>query len=322
MMDQQKNNVNEQESQFAALLEDSFDLVNPRRGQVLEAVILSIGDNDMLVDLDGKRDGVVPPKDLDMVDESYLVDLSVGDTIPVLVMRESRRHEGVVVSLKKGLEQQDWLRAEDLLGTEDVFDAEVIDVNRGGVLVEFGRLRGFVPNSHLTSVPSGLKRDRFREAKHELVGKELSLTVIEVNQRRRRLILSERVASRQKREQLLEELAEGDIRTGVVRNVVDFGAFVDLGGVDGLIHISELDWDYVEHPSKVLDVGDEVEVYVLSVDRERQRIGLSRKRVIPAGTLDSEEDTVVEAVEASAAEEADEVPEVAESEEVVESEAS
>jgi ribosomal protein S1 len=168
-------------------------------------------------------------------------------------------------------------------------------------------------------VPSGLKRDRFREAKRELVGKELSLTVIEVNQRRRRLILSERVASRQKREQLLEELAEGDIRTGVVRNVVDFGAFVDLGGVDGLIHISELDWDYVEHPSKVLDVGDEVEVYVLSVDRERQRIGLSRKRVIPAGTLDSEEDVVVEAAETKETEEADAV---AENEEVVETEAS
>jgi small subunit ribosomal protein S1 len=330
MMDQQENNVNEQESQFAALLEDSFELVRPHRGQVLEAVILSIGDNDMLVDLDGKRDGVVPPKDLDMVDERYLADLSVGDTIPVLVMRESRRHEGVVVSLKKGLEQQDWLRAEELLGTEDVFDAEVIDVNRGGVLVEFGRLRGFVPNSHLTSVPSGLKRDRFREAKRELIGKELSLTVIEVNQRRRRLILSERVASRQKREQLLEELAEGDIRTGVVRNVVDFGAFVDLGGVDGLIHISELDWDYVEHPSKVLDVGDEVEVYVLSVDRERQRIGLSRKRVIPAGTVESDEDpaaeeeeaTEVEATETAEveAEESDSSESnVAESEEVAES---
>jgi small subunit ribosomal protein S1 len=244
------------------------------------------------------------------VDEGYLVDLSVGDTIPVLVMKESSRHEGVVVSLKKGLEQQDWLRAEELLSSEDVFDAEVIDVNRGGILVEFGRLRGFVPNSHLTSVPSGMQRDRFREAKEELVGKELSLTVIEVNQRRRRLILSERAASRQRREQLLQELAEGDIRIGIVRNVVDFGAFVDLGGVDGLIHISELDWDYVEHPSKVLSVGDEVEVYVLSVDRERQRIGLSRKRVIPASTI---EDTAEPEDEVEAAPEPEAEP-VAEAE--------
>ncbi len=311
MMEQQANEVQETEQdQFAALLEDSFERVQPRRGEVLEATILSIGDNDMLVDLDGKRDGVIPPKDLDLVDEGYLVDLSVGDTIPVLVMKESSRHEGVVVSLKKGLEQQDWLRAEELLSSEDVFDAEVIDVNRGGILVEFGRLRGFVPNSHLTSVPSGMQRDRFREAKEELVGKELSLTVIEVNQRRRRLILSERAASRQRREQLLQELAEGDIRIGIVRNVVDFGAFVDLGGVDGLIHISELDWDYVEHPSKVLSVGDEVEVYVLSVDRERQRIGLSRKRVIPASTI---EDTAEPEDEVEAAPEPEAEP-VAEAE--------
>ncbi len=303
MMEQQADEVRDSEQeQFAALLEESFERVQPHRGEVLEATILSIGDNDMVVDLDGKRDGIITPKDLDLVDETYLSELVVGDTIPVLVMKESARHEGVAVSLKKGLEQQDWLRAEDYLSSEEVFEAEVIDVNRGGVLVEFGRLRGFVPNSHLTSVPSGMQRDRFREAKEELVGKDLFLTVIEVNQRRRRLILSERAASRQKREKLLQELAEGDIRTGIVRNVVDFGAFVDLGGVDGLIHISELDWDYVEHPSKVLSVGDEVEVYVLSVDRERQRIGLSRKRVIPASTIDPSLEEEPEAEEEAEAE--------------------
>ena len=303
MMDQQQEARKEtKESKFAALLEDAFEHMQPRNGEVCEAVILSIGDNDMLVDLDGKRDGVISPKDLDYVDESYLAGLSVGDKIPVLVMRESRQHGGVQVSLNKGLEQQDWLQAEGLLESEDVFDAEVLDVNRGGLLVEFGRLRGFVPNSHLTSVPSGLKRDRFNEAKQELVGDSLSLTVIEVNQHRRRLILSERVASRQKREQLLDALAEGDIRTGTVRNVVDFGAFVDLGGVDGLIHISELDWDYVEHPSKVLSVGDEVEVYVLSVDRERQRIGLSRKRVIPAEAMQDSSESEEAAAEEVAAE--------------------
>ncbi|MGC9358588.1 MAG: S1 RNA-binding domain-containing protein, partial [Anaerolineae bacterium] len=182
---------------------------------------------------------------------------------------------------KKGLEQQDWLRAEKLLESGDLFKAEVIDVNRGGVLVDFGRLRAFVPNSHLTSVPMGLPRDEFREAKEDLVGKTLDLAVIEVKQRRRRLIASERAASKQKRKQLMEELAEGDVRKGIVRNIVDFGAFVDLGGVDGLIHISELDWEYVEDPNDVLSVGDEVEVYVLNVDRERGRIALSRKRVIP-----------------------------------------
>jgi small subunit ribosomal protein S1 len=102
-----------------------------------------------------------------------------------------------------------------------------------------------------------------------------------VDQGRRRLVLSERAANRRRHQQLLEELTEGEVRTGIVRNLVKFGAFVDLGGIDGLIHISELDWKHVTHPSDVLSVGDEVEVYVLSVDRERERIGLSRKRLLP-----------------------------------------
>lgn len=113
------------------------------------------------------------------------------------------------------------------------------------------------------------------------MGRSVSLVVIDVDQRRRRLVLSERKANRLQRQQVLESIAEGDIRTGVVRNLVEFGALVDLGGVDGLIHISELDSDYIERPSDILSVGDEVEVLVLSVDRERERIELSRKRLLP-----------------------------------------
>jgi small subunit ribosomal protein S1 len=183
--------------------------------------------------------------------------------------------------LNKGLENKDWLRAQDLLDSGEVFETEVAEFNRGGVIVPFGPLRGFVPNSHLISIPRGWQGKRLREAKAELVGQTLSLVVIEVNQRKRRLVLSERAAGRRKRQQLLEELTEGEVRTGTVHNLVDFGAFVDLGGLDGLIHISELDWTHVGHPSEVLSIGDEVEVYVLSVNRERKRIGLSRKRLLP-----------------------------------------
>jgi small subunit ribosomal protein S1 len=113
------------------------------------------------------------------------------------------------------------------------------------------------------------------------MGQPLSLVVAEVDQRRRRLVLSQRAADWRKRLQLLEELTKGEIRTGIVRKLVSFGAFVDLGGIDGLIHVSELDWKYVTHPREVLSVGDEVEVYVLNVDREHERVGLSRKRVLP-----------------------------------------
>lgn len=269
----------ELKEKLATLIEeDEYGYTRPRRGQVYEADILSITENDVIVDLGVKRDGIVPPKDLSFLDDEYRDSLEVGDSVPVVVLSND---DELVVSLNKGLEQQDWLRAQDLFKRKEVFEGEVTDFNRGGVLVSLGRLQGFVPNSHLTSIPRGLRGDRLREAKAELVGQTLSLVVIEVDQQRRRLILSERAAERHQRQQLLEELAEGEVRSGVVRNLVDFGAFVDLGGVDGLIHISELDWRHVDHPSDVLSVGDEVEVYVLNVDRERERIALSRKRLLP-----------------------------------------
>jgi small subunit ribosomal protein S1 len=154
--------------------------------------------------------------------------------------------------------------------------AEVTEVNRGGVVVAFGRLRGFVPNSHLRR-----GRPRREEAKQELIGEVLSLAVLEVNQRRRRLVLSERVADARTRQQLLEELHEGQVRSGVVRNLTGYGAFVDLGGIDGLIHISELEHTFVKHPSEVLAVGDEIDVEVIHVDRQQERVGLSRKRLLP-----------------------------------------
>jgi small subunit ribosomal protein S1 len=266
---------------FAALIESDYDYKRPRRGEVYKATILSIGENDVIVDLGTKRDGIVPPRDLELIDEEYRASLKVGDRVPVVVLKAWGLRDGIVVSINKGLEQQDWLRAQELSESEEVIEAEVTGVNRGGVLVRFGRLQGFVPNSHLVSVPRGLRGNRLREVKTALVGQTLSLTVIEVNQQRRRLVLSERVANRHKRRQLLQELTKGEVRTGIVCNLVDFGAFVDLGGVDGLIHISELSWQHVEHPSEVLSVGEEVEVYVLDVDRERERIGLSRKRLLP-----------------------------------------
>jgi len=269
------------QEQFSTLIEGDYDYARPRRGQVRQAVVLSVSENEVIVDLGAKRDGFVPRRDLELLDDAYRASLQPGDRVPVSILDASGPRGEIVASLNQGLAQQDWLRAQEFLESGDVCQARVTEVNRGGVIVPFGRIRGFVPNSHLTSVPRGLRGDRLRRAKSDLVGQVLSLAVLEVDQRRRRLVLSERVAGRRQRQQLLATLTEGEVRTGVVRNLVEFGAFVDLGGVDGLIHISELDWRHVEHPSEVLSVGDEVEVYVLSVDRERERIGLSRKRLLP-----------------------------------------
>jgi small subunit ribosomal protein S1 len=198
-----------------------------------------------------------------------------------VILKLSDQWEGVPVSINMGQQQKDWLRAAELEKSGEAVEAEILEVNRGGVLVSFGRLRGFVPNSHLTMTPRGLRDERLNEAKSALIGRTVHLVVIEVEQSRRRLVLSERKAGNQRREQLLQELTEGEVRTGTVTNLATFGAFVDLGGVDGLIHISELDWKHVDHPREVLEAGDSVEVYVLRVDREKARIGLSRKRLLP-----------------------------------------
>jgi small subunit ribosomal protein S1 len=278
-MDQQLADI--QQERFSTLFESECDYTRPRRGQIRQAVVLSVDENDVIVDLGCKRDGIVPRRDLEMLDDMYRAGLQVGDHVPVCVLTPSSRHGELVVSLKQGLAQQDWLRAEEYMEDGTVCEAKVTEVNRGGVIVSFGRLHGFVPNSLLTSVPRGVRGERLRQAKSDLVGQTLSLVVTEVNKQRRRLVLSQRAAEWRKRLQLLEEMTEGEVRTGVVRKLVSFGAFVDLGGIDGLIHISELDWKYVTHPKEVLSVGDEVEVYVLNVDREHERVGLSRKRVLP-----------------------------------------
>jgi small subunit ribosomal protein S1 len=267
--------------QFTDWLQDEFDYTSPRRNEVREGVILEASENDMIVDIGAKRDGIVLPTDLDRLDEEYRAGLKPGVRVPVVVLRTWGDPDGIVVSINLGLQRQDWLRAEELLESGEVFEAEVTDHNKGGLLVSFGRLNGFVPNSHLNAVPRGTRGDRLHEIKENLLGQTLSLVVIEVDQRRRRLVLSERKANHVRREQLLQELTEGEVRTGVVSNLVDFGAFVDLGGIDGLIHISELDWSHVDHPRDVLSVGEQVEVYVLDVDRERERIALSRKRLLP-----------------------------------------
>ena len=267
--------------ELAALIEGDYDYSQPRRAEVLEATIVEISDDDIVVDLGMKRDGIIPRNDLRLVDEDYLATLKVGDRVPVVVLRSQGPTEEVLVSLNKGLGQGDWLRAQKMLETEEIVEAEVIDHNRGGVVVAFGRLRGFIPNSHLSSLPSGLSRERLAEKKPELVGRTLRLVLIEADQRQRRLVLSEKAAQRRQRQGILDSLSEGDVVTGVVSSFVGYGAFVDLGGVDGLVHISELDWKFVSHPRDVLRIGEEVEVTVLSIDRERQRVGLSRKRALP-----------------------------------------
>jgi small subunit ribosomal protein S1 len=282
-MSPQKRQYNENaDSEFARMLEESFSFQPPRRGEIRNAIILGIAPREVIVDLGVKQDGLVPSTDLERLDPSVRSGLQVGAEVPVYVMNPMDQDGNLVVSINMGLQQYDWERARKLLGSDEVVQVSIAGHNRGGVLVRWNRLEGFIPSSHLVSINMANER---REVWMEMMGKVIGCKVIEVDQDRRRLIFSEREAQKEWRAQqkarLLAELKEGDRVMGTVTGLRDFGAFVNLGGADGLIHVSELAWHRVDHPRDVLKVGDEIEVYVLSLDRASNRIALSRKRLLP-----------------------------------------
>lgn len=260
---------------------DAYDYNQPRRNDILKGTIMVIDDTEIIVDVGLKRDAFVPRTDLDRLPEDLVESLQPGQEIHVIVMRPTSRDGQLLVSINKALQQADWLLAEELMNSGEVVEAQVVGQNKGGVLVSFERLTGFVPQSHLVSIARGARGEQLREAKSDLLGETLSLMVIEVDRRRNRLILSEREARQAARAQRLEELKVGTVVTGTVVSIVDFGAFVDIGGVDGLIHISNLDRNYVSRPSEVVSVGDEVEVRIDEIDVERERISLNRSVLQP-----------------------------------------
>jgi small subunit ribosomal protein S1 len=179
--------------------------------------------------------------------------------------------------------ERDWQLAQASFENDETLDLQVTGYNRGGLLVQLNELRGFIPASQLVNSPNHLEYEERTAELASRVGDNLSLKIIEMDKDRNRLILSERAAVSKEElvAQLLTELYEGDIRRGRVTNLCSFGAFVDLGGAEGLIHISEMSWGRVAHPSDVLRSGDDVEVYVINVNREEKKIGLSLKRLQP-----------------------------------------
>ena len=268
------------EQSFADLL-DHYAYEHPRRGQILKGEILSVDRDQVMVDVGLKRDAIVPRQDLERLDKELLDSLEAGAAVLVYVMRPRDHDDHLIVSINKALQQADWDRAGGLLESGEVVEAEVIDFNRGGLVVRFGRLDGFVPQSHVVDIPRGASGEEFREAKASLIGETLHLRVIEVAQQRSRLILSERKAQHAARQARIASLEMGQVITGRVVNIVDYGAFVDIGGVDGLIHISKLARRYVDHPSDVVSVDDEVTVQVDKVDVDRERVSLNRAVLMP-----------------------------------------
>jgi small subunit ribosomal protein S1 len=266
-------------------LDSGYDYERPQRGEIRQGVIIAADPERVVVDIGAKRDGIVPRQDLDKLRAEEKARLEIGAEVPVYVVQSSDRQGDVIVSVNLGLQQKDWDRAEALLASGEVFEGKVSGFNKGGLLVAFGRIQGFIPMSHVLGLAQRQSGDSKRNPLQAFVGKSLPVKVIEVDRKRRRLVMSARQAEREWREQqkdrLLDELEPGQIRKGIVRSLTNFGAFVDLGGADGLIHVSELSWDKVRHPKDVLTVGQEIEVYVLRLDYEQKRIGLSLKRTQP-----------------------------------------
>ncbi len=248
------------------------------RGDLVEGTLVRKDKNQLILDIGAKQEAVVPSSDLARLPDGYLDGVTVGDTVKGVILRPDGE---MVVSVYQAITVKDWEKAADLLESGDILELDVVGFNKGGILVQFGNLQGFVPRSHIVR---GQGRDgQAREGVESLVGEVIPVKIIEVSRRKRRLIMSERQALREwratQKAKLLETLTEGEVRSGTVSSVADFGAFVDLGGADGLVHISEMTYERGRHPRDLVDVGQEVEVYVLSIDRERSRIGLSMKRL-------------------------------------------
>jgi len=286
-----QNNSNSEEmgeiNEMAALLEQSSNPINIKRGDVVEGVIVRIDQDEILVDIGLKSEGVLSTKELPASGYGSFNELHLNDKVLVYVIQPETQEGHALLSLKRANAERQWRIAEEQYKNGELLKARVIDYNKGGLIVDVAGIRGFVPISQILNlkreeVASGGESQETAAKLQSMKDKELQLKIIEINRARNRLILSERLAVQEwrqrRREELLDELKPGEVRTGVVSNLANFGAFVDLGGADGLVHISQLAWSRVNHPSEVLHVGQEVEVQVLSVDKDKKKIALSIKR--------------------------------------------
>jgi small subunit ribosomal protein S1 len=279
--------VSEKDHDMGSLLEqEGFSLELPKEGEIRSGVVARIGPGEILVSIGTKSEGIITGREKETIPPEELEELQVGQEILVYVLDPEDQNGNVVLSYTRAREEHDWLKVEQLLESGEAHEAKVIGYNKGGLIVPVGSLRGFVPASQISvlrKVDSGAETPEQRWGK--MVGDPIKVRVIEVDRERRRLILSERAALQETREtlkdRLLDELEEGSVRAGRVTSLADFGAFVNIDGADGLVHLSEITWDRIQHPNEVLKVGQEVKVRVISMDRDRKRIGLSIRQLLP-----------------------------------------
>ncbi len=256
------------------------------RGDVIEGIVAKVDHDAILVDIGAKTEGIVYANEMKSLGYDGVSQLKTGEQVLVCVVQPENQEGQAILSLDRARSERGWFDLQHYFETGEVFEAEVVDFNKGGLIVNIEGIHGFVPSSQLASLRPEQGQDGESDSRlSQMLGKKLHLKVIEINRYRNRLILSERLALEDwrmhQKEKLMEELQEGQIRHGRVTSIRPFGAFIDLGGADGLVHLSELSWGHVENPEEVLKVGDEVDVYVMKVDPETKRIALSLRRAQP-----------------------------------------
>jgi small subunit ribosomal protein S1 len=273
------------------LAEQTEDIKSFKHGDVVEGNVVRIDKDEILVDIGAKSEGVVSNRELYGRHAETQPQLAIGDTVLVYVLQPESPEGHAVLSLRRAGLERKWRSMQEQFEAGVIIEAPVIDHNKGGLIVDCG-IRGFVPISQIVDFPRRPQNDQPRDAAQEIaeklqpfVGRKLRLKILEVNRKANRLILSEKVAlyeeRREKRDELFSSLQVGQKVTGTVRSIAPFGVFIDLGGIDGLVHKSELSWNKVNNPEAGYHVGDEVEAEVIDINHERGRISLSIRRLQP-----------------------------------------
>ena len=274
------------------LLEE-MDFKILRRGEVVEGSIMRVDSDGIFLDIGHKEEGFVPMGEMKTINREELAKLAEGDSLIAFVMRPDSQ-DGPILSVDRARGEEGWREIQKFMEQDQPVEGVIVGFNRGGCILEVANVQGFVPMSQLITI----SRDVFKQDSSEsgeprsddsigkdLIGNTLTVKVLEVNRSRNRAIFSERSALQEQRDEqkavLIEKLEEGEVRKGVVTGISNFGAFVDLGGADGLIHISEMSWSMVESPEDLVKVGEELDVYVLRIDRETMKIALSLRRLQP-----------------------------------------
>jgi small subunit ribosomal protein S1 len=273
--DDEGNYTPRQITSVDASFEDAVDnsLVDVEDGQLVAGTVVKIDKDEVLLDIGYKSEGVIPSRELSIRNDVNPADVvSLGEKIEALVLTKEDKEGRLILSKKRAQYERAWGTIEQKKENDEVVEGMVIEVVKGGLIVDIG-LRGFLPASLVE-----LRRVRDLQP---YVGKVVQAKIIELDKNRNNVVLSRRAyleeTQKEQRDDFLANLKPGEIRHGTVSSVVSFGAFVDLGGMDGLIHVSELSWKHIDHPGAVVNVGDEVTVQVLDVDFERERISLSLK---------------------------------------------